>query len=731
MAKMLPTQLMRRASRQARQSRGDVSWPQHVVKIVEAGVKVDRNLEIQKPFERFGPQKRENCTDSEYTSGPSVPPISTINPDDRNEPETQHPFHPLRQPNVLFRAPSVGVCNVAEEECSHVVQPAISPEHSRACPPLMNGNPVDKHTARAFVYPNPVGVKRESWRYSVDSAFSCDKERRENRYSFHGDGFAHLLPMKEVTDPEVLVKIDQIRQRAAAPKVLNPTYESPQRQISDRIPSLMTSVNHVPPSAQVPQFQPPDRPLQPTTTTDYASFNPSTPNGPTPSLSSNVRTPKWIYGLQHSLSNRKQVRVYPLETKAELSERGRQSILSRWTKERLEEKRKEKRNAQIVDEDGSVWKPAHVVLGKIRSWGGPNKSAASGTSASAKVSFGPQEQGATTVRPVRSSATESSLSDLLASGSIDHSHANVRRDFPPHPAHAKIPLQQPIAHAVTPAPVPEHHSATHFPPPVYNTLDSRPTPPSTLPTFAPVSDILTRIREQRSTNLHASGMSSVDAKALLYLFLRRPLPPRESALRANRLLTSIKYFTGPNLENHHSSSLDELVESFEEAYRDHYSMPSMGLLDTMNRVYLLRCLVTKEIIPYALIRKDVYNKLRVFKRIWPICEELGLRPLMMARFMHDEAEVLVFLSTEDDVLYLWSTDWDDKLFGCRRLVRAARTIAECEEGIIGGLHVLDYELGGWLTFDEENPSAFTRDTTFGGQPAEDGRFPDEPRVFQI
>jgi len=45
------------------------------------------------------------------------------------------------------------------------------------------------------------------------------------------------------------------------------------------------------------------------------------------------------------------------------------------------------------------------------------------------------------------------------------------------------------------------------------------------------------------------------------------------------------------------------------------------------------------------------------------------------------------------------------LFGCSRLIRAAETLAECERGIAEGLHVLDFELGGWLKFDDDTSGA--------------------------
>ena len=71
--------------------------------------------------------------------------------------------------------------------------------------------------------------------------------------------------------------------------------------------------------------------------------------------------------------------------------------------------------------------------------------------------------------------------------------------------------------------------------------------------------------------------------------------------------------------------------------------------------------------------------------------------------MHEDVEIIVFLSTEDDSLYLWSHEWDEKLYGTRKLIRAAATIDECDTGILQGLHVLEFEFGGWLKIDGYGP----------------------------
>jgi hypothetical protein len=64
--------------------------------------------------------------------------------------------------------------------------------------------------------------------------------------------------------------------------------------------------------------------------------------------------------------------------------------------------------------------------------------------------------------------------------------------------------------------------------------------------------------------------------------------------------------------------------------------------------------------------------------------------------MHEDVGILVFIASEDDVLYLWCREWNALHFGAMVLVRATGTIESCEEGILRGLHLLDFEKGGWL-----------------------------------
>jgi hypothetical protein len=120
---------------------------------------------------------------------------------------------------------------------------------------------------------------------------------------------------------------------------------------------------------------------------------------------------------------------------------------------------------------------------------------------------------------------------------------------------------------------------------------------------------------------------------------------------------------------------------------------------TLNRVNFLRLIISKEFLPYPLVCKDIFPTLQLFNCAWPIAEVLGLRPFGLLHFMHEEVEIMVFLSTEDEAMYLWSQEWDDGIFGMRTVIRAGTTIDNCERGILSGLHVLAFEQGGWLKIE--------------------------------
>jgi hypothetical protein len=124
-----------------------------------------------------------------------------------------------------------------------------------------------------------------------------------------------------------------------------------------REPRRMEATKSRPPSvpAIIPQTVSPI-PRMPEPPTTCAS------RGTASSRSSNVRTPIGVYSPDHPIGKREQVSVYPKETKAEFGARGRKRILERWNKERLEERRKQSKDCEVLH-DGEIWQVADVLLG--------------------------------------------------------------------------------------------------------------------------------------------------------------------------------------------------------------------------------------------------------------------------------------------------------------------------------------------------------------------------------
>jgi hypothetical protein len=127
--------------------------------------------------------------------------------------------------------------------------------------------------------------------------------------------------------------------------------------------------------------------------------------------------------------------------------------------------------------------------------------------------------------------------------------------------------------------------------------------------------------------------------------------------------------------------------------------PSHTRLSQVDIIYITRLLSTKEIIPYPNFQEQLRDPLALFLEAWPVAIDLGLRPLAMCHFLHEDSDIVVFLSTEDETLYLWSPEWDVELFGSATLLRAGLTLEDCERGIREGLHRLEFERGGWLKLD--------------------------------
>jgi hypothetical protein len=188
------------------------------------------------------------------------------------------------------------------------------------------------------------------------------------------------------------------------------------------------------------------------------------------------------------------------------------------------------------------------------------------------------------------------------------------------------------------------------------------------------------------------GLTAEDVTQGLYNYITRPLSAAENALRNQRITESQSYFTTKPAKDETFNSVEEAVGSILDSYHKMGQQP----LSTINQISLLRLVVTGELLPYPTIRQELHHDLQVINNIFPIIEPLGLRPLAKLHFMHEDVGILVFIASEDDVLYLWCREWNVLHFGAMVLVRATGTIDSCEEGILRGLHLLDFEKGGWL-----------------------------------
>ena len=359
---------------------------------------------------------------------------------------------------------------------------------------------------------------------------------------------------------------------------------------------------------------------------------------------------------------------------------------------------REKSKKAEVYRNGAVWKPAEYILGRAKSrrrrWRRKkSESIPPGPVCLPTVPEVPEN------RPVQSSAAESSLSDLISS-TVRQQRKRQMRKFPPRPAFMHLWLRpRPAPPSISATP----NSTTPLPPATYKIVNDNATRGGRamlgMRIISPGID-----GRFKNDILDLSGLSSAEAQMTLLAFLRRPMDPIQSTARANRLHISNQYFEMPQMENHIATSLEDLVEYFDETYREIRPAESITPLESLHHANLIRLLITQELFPYPCVRKELYDDVQRAKRGWPIMADLGLRPIALIRFMHHEANILMFISTEDEMLYLWSQDWDENIFGGnRRLIRGGRTITECEQGIIDGLHVLEFEDGGWLKFDESIP----------------------------
>ena len=456
----------------------EVSWPQSVVKTVEAGASIERPVEIQNAHERLirqvnvagnhgdveqhGDQQiplavRDPITDDygqidivqvveeegnvpdeeitpaevghdgtsihtasvqEWMSEPraswrqSVPRmqaiVSKIRPMKPEIKQLHHKIPPTNRPQIIQNGTGGPSNQFPVSKRARIKLPGNLPPVS----PYSSPPPTAEMAHSELLYPHAIAVKRDAWRYSVDATAACDRERAQNRYSVHGQGFIDLQPMKEITDSEVLEKAAKLRRgnlgkgspvdsrKRFVPRQFGTTADQhtrqevddfrqgnvylQQRQTSADAPNEVGNttipvVNREFPSATAASSSSPNQPysLANKSTPVMAISTAPLPNPPrTPrhqpsSLSSNIRTPKSFYPPDYEVVDRVQVRVYPIQTKAEMSKRGRGEVLERWTMERLQERRMEGRGVEAIGKDGRIWRTADVIFGKLKLSDGP------------------------------------------------------------------------------------------------------------------------------------------------------------------------------------------------------------------------------------------------------------------------------------------------------------------------------------------------------------------------
>ena len=255
----------------------DVSWPQSVVKTVEAGASIERPVEIQNAHERLVLQQRNVPTEPGGREQPEV--IQYRGDIARNETVDVHRRSAVKfvddpHGHTLYGVEGSGqgsVVNVTEDVDTNThssihtlsaqesmsdqrsswhqsalrvqatvsqirlmkpqvreIQRSIPPNYNNdASPPTSPQISADMDTSTPsnsdFLFPRAVAVKRDAWRYSVNAVNACNKEREENSYSLPGDGFAELQKSREIKDPEVLKKVTELRRQEISPQKVGKT----------------------------------------------------------------------------------------------------------------------------------------------------------------------------------------------------------------------------------------------------------------------------------------------------------------------------------------------------------------------------------------------------------------------------------------------------------------------------------------------------------------------------
>jgi len=616
-----------------------------------------------------------------------------------------------------------------------------------------------------FVFPNPISVQRRAWMYSADAEAACNREREKYRYSNNGDGFRDLVPIVPITDPEILNKIAAIRreQEQLPRNDLNRTYhlkqQPPHKFVNPtpartgihyhrltRLDSVKQAVSpngatnqshQLPEESKTPDInlQAGDRAEASMPETEFnmrevlqMKMNPSSPikemtthiphdlRSQPSSLSSNVRTPRSFYGpkfIAHEDRPQNPVVIKPQLSKAAFGLQQRSGVLSRNPPDVLKAKQEFGLGREEMTPDGYLWRTAPIVLGQltyetITRWRGRG------------VDVSPLNS-ARSVRPcIQRLAVEGNEYAWTAGGL--HRLAGDELDTPPT---SPVPSSFSDVPSMTQRPSRLHETSRSFlPPPSQAFFPDR---------NGHLSPIQPRISEAIGDTIQNQGyaglryllnhstnrISSEDAKDLLYKTIRRPLSAHKEAKRQARLAKSQRYFT-PDYKTQKPESIPERMSYVVAAFRDlAHETSRPGRLTQADMVYLTRLLSTKEFVPYPIFQAQLRDSLTLFLEAWPVAEDLGLRPLAILHFLHEDVDIITFVSTEDDALYLWSPEWDVQVFDAAKLVRAGKTLEDCERGILEGLHVLEFERGGWLKLDGYEDGSSTARPPSGGEDEKD------------
>lgn len=302
---------------------------------------------------------------------------------------------------------------------TYPLPPVSDPESARLNSPI-RPPPASPQRRSHFVLPNPIGVRKEAWRYTTDAIQACDDERARNGYSAYGEPLRQSVHAPAITDPDVLARLDKLRENDGAlkdPEVeartnilrqggalsvdeettqkmhelrrlskysrlddyddLDPDAEEISSEDIRELGGSPSSTRALPPTPAVHRtrlFSPsPQKNISMIVNFDSESLlaiqadPPQTPSRPSTCVSTNIRTPKGAYGQYHKhMGKRVEVRVQKKFSRKQQTDEQRTHHLDRWTDERLREERAENREREAIGPDGTLWKSAYKVLGISR-----------------------------------------------------------------------------------------------------------------------------------------------------------------------------------------------------------------------------------------------------------------------------------------------------------------------------------------------------------------------------